>query len=131
MDLQQVTETFGNGDRSWAKSRLGFDQCRPGTLDLSTFDSAYYAANGYIPSGTPVALNEVTGLYEPHGAPTNEVQTITVNGSPTGGTYTLEDSEGTETDPINHNAAASTVQTRLEAIFGEGNVEVSGSAGGP
>jgi hypothetical protein len=132
MDLAIVEETFGNGDRSWAKSRLGFDQCRPGTLDLSTFDSSYYAANGYIPSGTPVAYNSTTGLFEPHDPPTTEVQTITITGSPTGGNYTLASTLADDpTATINHNASAATVQSRLEAILGEGNVVVTGSTGGP
>lgn len=61
---------------------------------------------------------------------TNEVQTVTI--SATGGTFTLTFS-GNTTAAIAWNAAASAVQTALEALasIGTGNVSVSGSAGGP
>jgi hypothetical protein len=64
-------------------------------------------------------------------APTDEVQTITLDGA-TGGTFRLRDEAGTPwTAPIAYDAAAATVETALEAILGAGNVAVSGSAGGP
>jgi hypothetical protein len=59
------------------------------------------------------------------------VQSLTVLGSPTGGTFTLSTlaplPTGT-TGPIPYNANAGTVQAALEAIIGAGNVTV---AGGP
>lgn len=65
-------------------------------------------------------------------APTNEVQTVTVTGSPTGGNFTLT-FDGDETDDIAHNATAAVVKAALEALdsIGTGNVRVTGSAGGP
>jgi hypothetical protein len=62
-------------------------------------------------------------------AGTDEVQTVTVTGSPTGGTYTLTFS-GQTTSGIAYNATAAAVQSALEALS---NVE-SGDvvcAGGP
>jgi hypothetical protein len=65
----------------------------------------------------------------------NEVQVVTVQA--TGGTFTLSftDPAGTvhTTAPIAENAAAATVQTALLALpcFVDGDVTVSGSAGGP
>lgn len=63
---------------------------------------------------------------------TNEAQTVTITGSPTGGTFTLTLS-GSTTAAIEHDAAASAVQTALRAIASvDGpNVAVSGPAGGP
>lgn len=63
---------------------------------------------------------------------TNEQQTVTITGSPTGGTFTLTFS-GSTTDTIAYNAAASTVQTKLRALdsIDGANVSVTGSAGGP
>lgn len=63
---------------------------------------------------------------------TDEVQLVTITGSPTGGTFTLTYG-GQTTAAIAYNAAAATVQTDLEALstIGAGNVSVSGSAGGP
>lgn len=62
----------------------------------------------------------------------NEVQTVTIGGSPTGGTFTLTYS-GQTTAAIAYNASAATVKSRLEALsnIGAGNVDVTGSNGGP
>lgn len=69
------------------------------------------------------------------GAPvagTTEVQTVTVTGTPTGGTFKLE-FKGQRTGTIAYNAAASAVQTALRALstISGSNVTVTGSAGGP
>lgn len=63
---------------------------------------------------------------------TNEVQTVTVTGSPTGGTFTLTWS-GQTTSAIDYNASSATVKAALEALsnIGQGDVKVTGSAGGP
>jgi hypothetical protein len=62
--------------------------------------------------------------------PVGEVQTITITGSPTGGTFTLTFNAQT-TAAINWNDPASTVQTRLEALSSitAGKVVVSGGPG--
>lgn len=56
----------------------------------------------------------ITAIIAPV-AGTNEVQTITVTGGPTGGTYTLTYGAQT-TGNIAYNASASAVQTALEAL---------------
>jgi hypothetical protein len=58
--------------------------------------------------------------------------TVTISGSPTGGTWTLTYRGGTTTDLV-HNASTAAVQRALEALsaIGPGNVTVTGSAGGP
>lgn len=63
---------------------------------------------------------------------TSEIQTVTVNGSPTGGNFTLT-FKGQTTSNIAYNATAGAVQSALEALstIGTGNVTVAGSAGGP
>lgn len=60
---------------------------------------------------------------------TNEQQTITVTGTPTGGTFTLT-YNGATTATIAFNAAASAVVTALEALpnIGAGNVTGAGGA---
>lgn len=62
----------------------------------------------------------------------NEVQTVTITGAPTGGTFTLTYA-GQTTSAIAYNASAATVQSALWALstIGAGQVSVSGSAGGP
>lgn len=62
-------------------------------------------------------------------AGTNEVQTVTVTGSPTGGTYTLTYS-GQTTSGIAFNATASAVQSALEALSNLAPGDVT-CAGGP
>lgn len=60
-----------------------------------------------------------------------EVQTITITGTPTGGTYTVSGNSST-TVTIAYDASAATVQTALRALGGQySGVVVSGSAGGP
>lgn len=62
-------------------------------------------------------------------AGTNEVQTVSLTGTPTGGTFSLV-YRGQETAPIAHNATAAAVQTALAALtlIGAGNVTVTGGA---
>ncbi len=64
------------------------------------------------------------------------VDTATITGGPTGGTFTLSVTSGgttTTTAGIAYNAAASAVQMALQGLanVGNGNVTVTGSAGGP
>ncbi len=65
-------------------------------------------------------------------AGSDEVQTVTISGGPTGGSFTLSFG-GATTATLAHNAAASAVQSALEALstIGTANVSVTGSAGGP
>lgn len=60
---------------------------------------------------------------------TNEVQTVTLTGSATGGTFTLTHSAAT-TGAISYAANAATVEAALDAL-GIANFSVTGSAGGP
>lgn len=63
---------------------------------------------------------------------TNEVQTVTLTGNPTGGHFTLTFS-GQTTSNIQHDAAATLVQARLESLstIPAGGVTVTGNNGGP
>lgn len=78
----------------------------------------------------PTAIGQVVRLGA--GSDINEVQTITITGAPTGGTFTLSFA-GATTEAIPYNADASTVRANLESLstIGGGNVAVTGSAGGP
>lgn len=58
------SETFGSGDQSWLGSAHGIGNARTETIDISTFTAATHYPNGYIPSGTPVAL--VGGVLVPY-----------------------------------------------------------------
>jgi hypothetical protein len=62
----------------------------------------------------------------------NAVQSLTITGSPTGGTFTVTYATITS-GAIAYNASAATVQTALQAMssIGANNVTVTGSDGGP
>lgn len=75
------------------------------------------------------------GPLENAGAPvdgTDEVQTITVSGTPTGGTFTLSFG-GFTTAAIAYNAATAVVEAALEALpsIGTGGVAVTGAGALP
>lgn len=75
--------------------------------------------------GYPTFFNTgVSGRYYRQG---DLVQTVTVNGTPTGGTFTLSVAGGT-TGAIAYNAAAATIQTAVNAILPSGvTVAVTGT----
>lgn len=81
-------------------------------------------------SGTPLGRITATGKYGPYAIPTSEVQTVTITGSPTGGTFTLTFS-GQTTAAIAYNATAAVVQAALEALSNvdPGDVAVAGGPG--
>lgn len=78
-------------------------------------------------AGKPFVVSFVIG-----GGGANEKQVITMGGSPSGGTFTL-DFDGQETDPIAYNASAATIKTELEALSNieVDDITVTGDAGGP
>lgn len=73
--------------------------------------------------------NSGTGRSYPLPGGTNEVQTITINGTPSQGTFTLTYS-GQTTEAIAYNASAATVETELESLSSIGSDNVS-CGGGP
>jgi hypothetical protein len=140
VDIQPYTstETLAVG-RPWLMSMLGIEANESITLDLSKFSENLHwtAPSAYQPdrkmkSGIPLGKLTASGLYAPYNAVSNEVQTVTITGSPTGGTFTLTWS-GQTTAAIAYNATAATVQAALEALsnIAPGDVVVTGNAGGP
>lgn len=84
-------------------------------------------------SPTDIAANPVdpksVSVYIGAAYTTSEQQTVTITGTPTGGTFALT-FEGQTTAPIAYNAIASVVQTALQALTNLGdNVTVSGGPG--
>ncbi|MGV2914725.1 hypothetical protein [Streptomyces alfalfae] len=140
MDIQPYTstETLAIG-RPWLMSMLGIEANVSVTLDLTQFDenlhwmeASKYQSERKLKSGIPLGKVAATGLYAPYAAVTNEVQTLTVTGGPTGGTFTITWS-GQTTAAIAYNATAAAVQSALEALsnIAPGDVTVTGNAGGP
>lgn len=118
-------------DRSWLGSAHGTTATRTITLDVSAFTAGTHYPNGYIPSG--MVLSDLgNGLFGPYAGRVAEVQTVTVTGAPTGGTFTLT-VEGSTTGGIAYNASAAAVQAALEALASvePGDITVTGADGGP
>jgi hypothetical protein len=86
------------------------------------------AALDALAFGTRLFLSTIDGRITPTNPAANEVQTIALTGTPTGGTFTLT-LNGQTTAGIAFNAAATAVQSALEALstIGRGNVIVTGS----
>ena len=49
-------ETFGSGDQSWLDSTHGLRNARTAIVDISEFTANTHYPDGYLPSGTPVAI---------------------------------------------------------------------------
>ncbi len=117
--------------------------CRPGvTSDRATVKKSASRRAGYIVRGTfrqamyprllGVALRGAGFDVATTPTLTNEVQTITITGTPTGGTFTVS-FDGYTTSALAYNIASADLQTALRALtsVGGANLTVSGSAGGP
>lgn len=94
-------------------------------LDVEQFVSFPIRASMLGITGSNLMEFYITGL----GGQVNEVQTITITGTPTGGTYTLT-YNGQTTAAIAYNAAASAVQAALIALNNIGTSDVV-CTGGP
>lgn len=97
------------------------------TDQQKTFDATFLESNA-----TVLGLFYKVATPTPTGTAQNEVQTVTISGTPTGGDFVLVFG-GQATTDIAYNATAATVQAALQALstIGAGNVTVTGGAGGP
>ncbi len=129
MDISVTTEAWSVEDMSWLGSREGTEHSRSITLDTSAFTAGTHYPNGYVPSGT-ILVHLGANMYGPYGGNASEGQTVTITGTPTGGTFTLT-LAGQTTGAIAYNATAATVRTALEALsnVNVGDVTVTGGPG--
>lgn len=123
-------------DRPWLASLVGVQDTNTITLDLTKFSEGTHYVTSANPmlqgrnvmkSGIPLGKVTASGLYAPYSGPRSEVQTVTITGGPTGGSYTLTFS-GQTTAAIPYNATAAQVKSALEALSNVdvGDVAVSG-----
>lgn len=134
-DFQPLsTSEEATADRPWLASLVGTHDANTITLDLTKFVAGVHYEAGtlfqprnVLKSGLPLGKVTATGLYAPYAGPTSEVQTVTITGTPTGGTYTLTFS-GQTTTAIPYNATAAQVKAALEALsnIAAGEVTVTG-----
>lgn len=132
-DISVSTTSYQSENRSWLLSPAGTG---PGetpsiTLDISGFVAGTNYPNGYIPSGTPLAVI-ASGLYVPYIGATTGAGTLTRTS--TGGTIQLT-INGETTNTIPASAAgftAAATQAAIRAMGGDfADYTVSGGAGGP
>jgi hypothetical protein len=99
---------------------------------VALYDSSDANILAGLDYGDPVFLSATDGRFDDADPGENETVTATLDGSPTGGTFTLTFG-GETTGNIAYDAAAATVEAELEALssIGAGNIRVTGSAGGP
>lgn len=81
-----------------------------------------------LKGGSSYAAGRVLGLVPGTGTAVNEVQTVTITGTPTGGTFKLVFGDQI-TSAIAYNASAATVQAALEALSNIGSGNVAGGGG--
>lgn len=102
----------------------------------ATFDSTVVAAdlegNKILEAGTFVTKITANQKYGPYRPAVNEVQSVTITGAPTGGSFRLTYA-GQQTGNLPFNATAAQVQAALYGLsnIGPYNVIVSGANGGP
>lgn len=77
--------------------------------------------------GIAYSQGQLMGHVPGTGTAVNEVQTVTITGTPTGGTFRLIYG-GLITGAIPYNSTAAAVKTILEVTFGVGNVNTGGGA---
>jgi hypothetical protein len=114
-----VTYTVEYGDRGGNAERCAYVLINEVTLGFSRND-------GISLDGNARGLAPVYGIY----LSTNEVQTVTITGTPAGGNFTLT-FQGQTTGNILFSANAAAVQTALEALsnIDPGDVLVTGGPG--
>ncbi len=111
--------------------------CEPLSLATGDIESFHTAGS---PAATTFAIHalrgetlRVLGAIDPQSTPTTEEQTVTIEGAPTGGTFTLT-FNGQRTGPIAFDAPAEGtdgVREALTALPASPELYVEGPAGGP
>ena len=100
------------------------------TLGIDTLSLNHSAT--IVPVGARFSTAGINTVRTVSATQNSQQWTATITGSPTGGDFTLT-LNGEETAAIAYNAAATAVQSAIEALASmtSGDVTVSGSAGGP
>lgn len=135
--ISEEALTLGYVRKSYDNVKLTFTADEQAALDAGTSPFVTIAQiNQFSPLIT--ITDEASASAAPNNLPryTNEVQVVTITGSPTGGTHTASlNRNGVSpiTPGLAYNAAATAYRAALEnlANIGAGNVAVSGAAGGP
>ncbi len=134
MDISvRKTDALVVEDRSWLGDVDGTQATRSITLRTAAFTANTHYPKGVLMSGTVLARYEsgtYAGLWGPYAGQASEGQTVTITGTPTGGTFTLT-LNGETTAAIAYNATAAAVESALEALpsLSAADVTVTGGPG--
>jgi RHS repeat-associated protein len=119
------------------KARVSFESFYYDQADRQTDSVDWGTLSGTNGSGVSmIGLGSAparsgTALVTTFGYSADAIETVTITGAPTGGTFTLT-YNGSTTTSIAYNASASTVQSALTSLSGmSGNFSVIGVNGGP
>jgi len=138
----QITYTVNDGVQSSSGNPLSASRILVGSVlqsineNLAAGGAVVLQSNSWTAPGTSTGnlvavylLSTQPMTIQTNGAGTIGVQTITIGGTPTGGTFALG-YEGQITSPIAYNASAATVQAALRALstIGGTNVTCTGGA---
>jgi hypothetical protein len=120
-------------DRSWLGDVDGTQATRSITLRAAAFTKNTHYPDGVLKSGTVLARyssGAYAGLWAPYAGEASEAQTVTITGTPTGGTFTLT-LNGETTAGIAYNATAAAVESALEALpsLSADDISVTGGPG--
>lgn len=118
---------LANEFEGWGVGNANYGKGAAGDWLYQTDRAFQYARSATAPLGVRDYVPVVAGS-----APISEVQTLSITGAPTGGTFRLGFS-GAITGPLPYNVTAAALQTALEQLapIGAGNVTVTGTAPGP
>lgn len=145
----RTTADLGLGafEHVWISNRQDLDNLSTYTCEIGSAEGCERFSFGFVNSlgfkmnrddieltghlyGGKLATSSLDSITLSQGP--SSVQTVSVNGAPTGGTFTLSFNDA-ETSPLAYDAAASAVESALTALptVGLGNATVAGSDGGP
>jgi hypothetical protein len=130
------TRSFPTGQAAFYVSADGYPEYKEGGVTIDWGAVAAAGADVTLPDGTKIKTGE---KYLRYGTPiirnqVKEVQTVTITGTPTGGSFTLTltlKGQTKTTAAIAHNATAAAVQTALNDLDNveSGDVVVTGGPG--
>jgi hypothetical protein len=135
--LSQITHKITDSVITDSFSKLSGNDTEVGNNEI-TITASYAAGASNVALSMSFVVANLQSVFllsdkgctiRTNGTGTSEVQTLTVTGTPTGGTFALGFG-GQVTAPINYNATATDVQTALRALSSIGSTGVN-CTGGP
>lgn len=141
-NLRADVPLFNQSKNDWGKGVVAWNAVGQSRIDIMHVGGITWANvnlqneiddHADIQDGKTEFISHLSGswkiVYRPFNFVQNEIQTITITGSPTGGTFTLS-FEGQTTNPLAFDASASEVDAELELLsnIAIGDVTATGAS---